>query len=71
VVDDAGGSFAFPRFAVLVREAEAAATGTGGRSGIEVRWCPAPLQIKASKRMGHPGIFLWCDSRMFRLTGYF
>jgi VWFA-related protein len=29
VVDDAGGSFAFPRFAVLVREAEAAATGTG------------------------------------------
>ena len=24
VVDDAGGSFAFPRFAVLIKEAEAA-----------------------------------------------
>jgi VWFA-related protein len=29
VVDDAGGSFAFPRFAVLVREAQTAATGAG------------------------------------------
>jgi len=28
VIDDAGGSFAFPRFAVLVREAAVAATGT-------------------------------------------
>jgi VWFA-related protein len=36
VVDDAGGSFAFPRFAVLVREADAAAvapTVTGGAGG--------------------------------------
>jgi VWFA-related protein len=31
VVDDAGGSFAFPRFAVMVREADAAAaSGSGG-----------------------------------------
>jgi len=29
VVDDAGGSFAFPRFAVLVKEAEVAAVGSG------------------------------------------
>jgi VWFA-related protein len=34
VVDDAGGSFAFPRFAVLVREADAVApTVTGGAGG--------------------------------------
>jgi VWFA-related protein len=42
VVDDAGGSFAFPRFAVLVREADAAAvapTVTGGAGGAA-----APLQ---------------------------
>ena len=33
VIDDAGGSFAFPRFAVLVREpaAQAAPSGSGGR----------------------------------------
>jgi hypothetical protein len=28
VIDDAGGSFAFPRFAVLVREPNAAAPAT-------------------------------------------
>ncbi len=30
VVDDAGGSFAFPRFAVLVREADVAAPASAG-----------------------------------------
>ena len=33
VIDDAGGSFAFPRFAVLVREANAAAPGTQPADG--------------------------------------
>src|ERR1035438_3699085 len=33
VIDDAGGSFAFPRFAVLVREPNAAAPGTQPAGG--------------------------------------
>jgi hypothetical protein len=33
VIDDAGGSFAFPRFAVLVKEADAAMPSTGAAVG--------------------------------------
>jgi hypothetical protein len=33
VIDDAGGSFAFPRFAVLVRDAATAAPGTQPAEG--------------------------------------
>ena len=44
VIDDAGGSFAFPRFAVLVREPNAAAPGTqpaGGTSSSGAAGSPA------------------------------
>ncbi|MGA2048366.1 MAG: VWA domain-containing protein [Terracidiphilus sp.] len=44
VIDDAGGSFAFPRFAVLVREPNAAAPGTqpeGGTSSSGAAGGPA------------------------------
>ena len=42
VIDDADGSFAFPRFAVLVREPAAAAARAGTCRGLRRTRCLAP-----------------------------